>query len=86
MRDKGTGMWLCELLPFFDMTKEEMIEHWAEIAATVFAAEDRISKKWFPELRKARDLDPGEKKELADAYLRALGKEIVEHSGYEFEE
>lgn len=31
MRDKGTGMWLCELLPFFDMTKEEMIEHWAEI-------------------------------------------------------
>ena len=57
--------------------REELIEHWMWIIQCVFAAEDNISEKWFPELRRAKMLPPGEKKEMAEAYLRALAEEIL---------
>ena len=33
------------------MTREEMIEHWANLAAAVFKAEDAIKDEWFPKLQ-----------------------------------
>ena len=69
------------------MTKEEQIEHWMDIAAAVFRAEDEISKDWFPKLRAAKkDMPSDERRQLAEDYLRAIATEIVEHSGLEFEE
>lgn len=63
------------------LTKEEQIEHWADIAAAVFRAEDAISKDWFPKLRAAKKDMPGdERRQLADDYLRAIATEIIEHS------
>lgn len=63
-----------------------MIEHWMDIAAAVFRAEDEISKEWFPKLRKAKDLPGDERRQLAEDYLRAIATEIVEHAGLKFEE
>lgn len=68
------------------MTKEQMINHWADIAAAVFKAEDEISKEWFPKLRKAKDLPSDERRKLADNYLRAIATEIIENGGWTFEE
>lgn len=68
------------------MTKEQMINHWADIAAAVFKAEDEISKEWFPKLRKAKDLPIDERRQLADDYLRAIATEIIENGGWTFEE
>lgn len=69
------------------MTIEEQIEHWMDIAAAVFRAEDAISKDWFPKLRAAKKDMPGdERRQLADDYLRAIATEIIEHSGLTFEE
>jgi len=68
------------------MNKEQMIEHWMDIAAAVFKAEDEISKEWFPKLRKAKDLPSDERRQLADDYLRAIATEIIENGGLTFEE
>lgn len=57
--------------------EERQIEMWMDVAAEVFAAEDRISLKWFPELRKAKDLPSGERRRLAEEYLRAIATDIV---------
>ena len=60
--------------------KEELINHWADIAATVFHAEDEISDEWFPKLRAAKDLPGDERRQLAEDYLRAIAAEIVDNS------
>lgn len=59
---------------------ERMIEHWALIAKTVFAAEDAIKHDWLPKLRKAKDATPEERKKIADEYCRAIAKEILSHA------
>jgi len=61
-------------------SREELIDHWADIAATVFHAEDEISDEWFPKLRKAKELPGDERRKLAEDYLRAIAAEIVGHS------
>lgn len=69
------------------LTKEEQIEHWMDIAAAVFRAEDEISKEWFPKLRAAKkDMPSDERRQLADDYLRAIATEIIENSGFKFED
>ena len=69
------------------MTKEEMIAHWAGIAAAVFRAEDAISKDWFPKLRAAKkDMPSDERRQLADNYLRAIATEIIENGGWTFDD
>lgn len=60
--------------------RDELIDHWADIAATVFHAEDEISGEWFPKLRAAKDLPGDERRQLAEDYLRAIAAEIVDNS------
>ena len=57
--------------------RERQIEMWMDVAAEVFAAEDRIGLKWFPELRKAKEMTDGERRQLCEDYLRAIATEIV---------
>ena len=69
------------------LTKEEQIEHWMDIAAAVFKAEDEISDVWFPKLRAAKkDMPSDERRQLADDYLRAIATEIIENGGWTFED
>lgn len=69
------------------LTKEEQIEHWMDIAAAVFKAEDEISDVWFPKLRAAKkDMPSDERRQLADNYLRAIATEILENGGMAFED
>ena len=59
---------------------EKLIDHWALIASTVFAAEDAISADWTPRLRAAKDLPKDERDSLADEYCRAIAIEILSHA------
>ena len=69
------------------LTKEEQIEHWMDIAAAVFKAEDEISDVWFTKLRAAKkDMPSDERRQLADDYLRAIATEILENGGMAFED
>jgi len=68
------------------MTKEEMIEHWADIASAVFKAEHNISDKWQPILQAARGKTDLEVQQTVDAYLRAIATEIIEHTNWQMEE
>ena len=69
------------------LTKEEQIEHWMDIVAAVFKAEDEISDVWFPKLRTAKkDMPSDERRQLAEDYLRAIATEILENGGMAFED
>lgn len=68
------------------MTKEEMIEHWADIAAAVFKAEDAIKDEWFPKLQASKNSPAIVKQQIADAYLRAIATEILDNTNWEMEE
>lgn len=69
------------------LTKEEQIEHWMDIVAAVFKAEDEISDVWFPKLRAAKkDMPSDERRRLAEDYLRAIATEIIENGGMAFED
>lgn len=68
------------------MTKEEMIEHWADIAAAVFKAEDAIKDEWLPKLQAAKNASKITKEQIADAYLRAIATEILDNANWEMEE
>ena len=59
------------------MTKEEAIERWADIAETVFWAEERIAKDWLDRLSDAPNLSKREQHKLAQDYCRAIAREIV---------
>jgi hypothetical protein len=68
------------------MKKEEMIEHWMLIAKTVFVAESNISDEWKPKLEASKNASAIVKEQMADAYLRAIATEIIEHTNWEMEE
>lgn len=68
------------------MTRDEMIEHWANIAAAVFKAEDAIKDEWFPKLQASKNSSAIVKQQIADAYLRAIATEIIDHTNWEKEE
>lgn len=68
------------------MTKEEMIEHWADIAAAVFKAEDAIKDEWLPKLRLTKNAGHTTKEQIANAYLRAIATEILDNTNWEMEE
>ena len=68
------------------MTKEEMIEHWAGIAAAVFKAEDAIKDEWFPKLQASKNSSAIVKQQIADAYLRAIATEILDNTNWQMEE
>ena len=59
------------------MTKEEIINHVADVAAAVFRAEDEIRPQWEERLRKMCDADEDTKQKTADAYLRAVAEELL---------
>ena len=68
------------------MTKEDMIIHWMDIAAAVFKAEDSIKDEWLPKLQATKNASKITKEQIADAYLRAIATEILEHTNLENEE
>ena len=68
------------------MTKEEMIQHWADIAAAVFKAEDAIKDEWFPKLQASKNSSAIVKQQIADAYLRAIATEILDNTNWQIEE
>ena len=68
------------------MTREEMIEHWANLAAAVFKAEDAIKDEWFPKLQASKNSSAIVKQQIADAYLRAIATEILDNTNWEMEE
>ncbi len=59
------------------MTKEEIINHMAGVAAAVFRAEDTIRPQWEERLHQTHDADPETKEKTADAYLRAVADEML---------
>ena len=59
------------------MTREEAIERWADIASTVFWAEENISEEWYERLKSAHTMTKKEQHELADEYCKAIATEIV---------
>jgi hypothetical protein len=59
---------------------EELIEHWALMAHTIFAAEDAICKEWFPKLRATKDAPKEERERIAHEYCRAIAIEILSHA------
>ena len=63
-----------------------MIQHWADIAAAVFKAEDAIKDEWLPKLQASKNSSDIVKQQIADAYLRAIATEILEHTNWEMEE
>ena len=68
------------------MTREEMIEHWANIASAVFKAEDAIKDEWLPKLQATKNASKVTKEQIADAYLRAIATEIVDNTNWQMEE
>ena len=59
------------------MTRQELIERWADIAETVFWAEEAISKEWYPKLQAAPSLTKQEQHQLAKDYCQAIAIEIT---------
>lgn len=68
------------------MTRDEMIEHWANIASAVFKAEDAIKEEWLPKLQAAKNTSDVEKQQVADAYLRAIATEILDNTNWQMED
>lgn len=66
------------------MTRDDIIEHVAGVAATVFRAENAIRPQWEERLQQAIDADPETKEETANAYIRAVAEEILK--GYSDDE
>lgn len=65
------------------MTKEELIEHWMLIAKTIIVAEQNISDEWKPKLQASKNASAIVKEQIADAYLRAIAEEIINHTKME---
>ena len=66
------------------MTREETITHWMTIVNAVFKADGAVSGEWYPKLRAAKGTDRAE--ETAEAYVRAVATEIVDHGDIAFGE
>jgi hypothetical protein len=59
------------------MTRQEAIDHWKDIASTVFWAEEAISKEWDERLHAAPSMTREEQQQFADEYMTAIATEIV---------
>lgn len=65
------------------MNIEELIKRWELIASAVFWAENRIIADWRPRLEQAKKENASE---VADAYLEAIAKEIIDNCQIKFED
>ena len=63
--------------------RKELIERWKTIASSVFWAENNIISDWRPRLESATKENVAE---VADAYLEAIAKEIINNSNMKFED
>ena len=63
--------------------RKELIERWKTIASAVFWAENTIIADWRPRLEQATKENS---KEVADAYLEAIAKEIIDNDQVKFED
>lgn len=62
---------------------EILIKMWEQIASAIFWAENRIIADWRPRLEQAKKENASE---VADAYLEAIAKEIIDNSQMKFED
>lgn len=63
------------------MTRQEAIDRWADIARTVFKAEDVIFDKWCDKIHKAASEGNKEEMErIAEEYCQAIAVEIVSNT------
>lgn len=63
------------------MTNEErqvLVEHWMQLAKTIFEAEDNIKDEWQPKLEASKNASAIVKEQIANAYLRAIANEIID--------
>jgi hypothetical protein len=65
------------------MTRQEAIDHWKDIASTVFWAEQSISKEWDERLHAAPSMTREEQQQFADEYMTAIATEIVSRTSDE---
>lgn len=65
------------------MEQETLIKRWKLIASAVFKAENNIINDWRPRLEQARKENASE---VADAYLEAIAKEIIDNAQMKFED
>ena len=63
--------------------RKELIKRWKTIASAVFWAENNIIANWRPRLEHAKKENAAE---VADAYLEAIAKEIIDNSNMKFED
>ena len=60
------------------MTREQVIRRWADIAESVFWAEERIAKEWHEKLKAMVEKPSDEVTEFVPQYCRAVAEKIVE--------
>ena len=65
------------------MEMEILIKWWEKIASAVLWAENKIIADWRSHLEQATEEN---KKEVADAYLTAIAKEIIDNAQMKFED
>lgn len=65
------------------MEREILIKRWKMIASAVFKAENEIIDQWRDRLLQAKKENASE---VADAYLTAIAKEIINNSETKFED
>lgn len=65
------------------MERVTIIKRWKMIASAVFKAENNIINEWRPRLEQAKKENASE---VADAYLEAIAKEIIDNCQIKFED
>ena len=65
------------------MEREILIKRWKQIASAVFWAENNIIADWRPRLESAKKENASE---VADAYLEAIAKEIIDNAQMKFKD
>lgn len=65
------------------MERETLIKRWKQIASAVFNAENEIIDQWRDRLLQAKKENASE---VADAYLEAIAKEIIDNCQIKFED
>lgn len=63
-----------------EFTDQLMVDLWALMAHTVFAAEDAIYVEWLPKLRAMKEAPKEERDKIADEYCRAIEIEILRNA------
>lgn len=63
--------------------RKELISRWKLIASAVFWAENNIITDWRPRLEQANKENASD---VADAYLEAIAKEIIDNAQLKFED